>query len=140
MKGGPSCDQHQTSSLGSTEQCRGRGCQRDLPEGDREKRSPPLGCSSPIMSRMLWWLDTMMAGPSTSKFSSPFTSNLRPKKYLKDLTTVLMILQRRRRGVRQQQGRDAVGARRQGQPCDSLQPHPSVIHPRACPARPVPPT
>lgn len=54
---------------------------------------------------MLWWLDTMMAGPSTSKFSIPFTSNLRPKKYLKVLTTVLMILGKRK----EKSGQTAAG-------------------------------
>lgn len=68
------------------------------------------------MSRMLWWLDTMMAGPSTSKFSSPFTSNLRPKKYLKVLTTVLMILGKRK----EESGQTAAGQGCNGVCCTVL--------------------
>lgn len=44
------------------------------------------------------------------KFSSPFTSNLRPKKYLKVLTTALMILQKRK-AVSRRAGR--VGRRQE---------------------------
>lgn len=94
---------------------------------------------------MLWWLDTMMAGPSTSKFSSPFTSNLRPKKYLKVLTTVLMILGKRK----EKSGQTAAGQGCNGVCCtvqhqkveggencvpDSLRSHLPLVHLGACPA------
>lgn len=46
----------------------------------------------PIMSRMLWWLEMMTQGWSTSSFRRPLTSKRRPYRYLKDRMYQLMIL------------------------------------------------
>lgn len=44
------------------------------------------------MSRMLWWLEMMTQGRSTSSFRRPLTSKRRPYTYLKDRMNQLMIL------------------------------------------------
>lgn len=48
--------------------------------------------SLPIISRTLWWLEMMTQGPSTWKFSNPFTWKRSPKKYFRERTKARIIL------------------------------------------------
>lgn len=65
-------------------------------EGQPSPRPPPRrGPALPIMSRMLWWLEMMTQGRSSSSVSRPLTSKRRPYTYLKDRTNQLMMLRGR---------------------------------------------
>lgn len=61
--------------------------------GPASRTEPGAGAPRlPIMSRMLWWLEMMTQGWSTSSFWRPLTSKRRPYRYLKDRMNQLMIL------------------------------------------------
>lgn len=69
-------------------------CPRAEPAARKGQLShqPLCGPGLPIMSRMLWWLEMMTQGWSTSSFWRPLVSKRRPNTYLNFMTNHLMIL------------------------------------------------